>query len=39
VVVLPSEDERPSWAKFSAGQLANAYGGQELEYTVDDLLH
>lgn len=37
VVVLPPEDERQSWVKFSAGQLAAAYGDNEPEYTVNDL--
>jgi hypothetical protein len=37
VVVLPSDDERLAWARFSAGQLAKAYGNTEPEYTAADL--
>jgi hypothetical protein len=37
VVVLPSDDERQDWSRFSAGQLAKAYGDNEPEYTAADL--
>jgi hypothetical protein len=37
VVVLPPDDERQAWSRFSAGQLAKAYGDNEPEYTVADL--
>lgn len=37
VVVLPPDDERSEWARFSAGNLARAYGDAEPEYTQDDL--
>ena len=37
VVVLPSDDERHAWSRFSAGQLAKAYGDTEPEYTTADL--
>lgn len=37
VVVLPPDDERHAWSRFSAGQLAKAYGENEPEYTATDL--
>jgi hypothetical protein len=37
VVVLPPDDERLAWSRFSATQLANAYGANEPEYTATDL--
>ncbi len=37
VVVLPPDDERQAWSRFSAGQLAKAYSDTEPEYTVADL--
>jgi hypothetical protein len=37
VVVLPVDDERLAWSRFSANQLAKAYGDNEPEYTVADL--
>ena len=37
VVVLPPEDERHAWSRFSAGQLAKAYGENEPEYSAADL--
>lgn len=37
VLVLPADDERTAWSRFSAGQLAKAYSDQEPEYTVADL--
>jgi len=37
VVVLPPDDERHAWSRFSAGQLAKAYGDTEPEYTAADL--
>ena len=37
VVVLPPDDERQAWSRFSAGQLAKAYGDHEPEYTAADL--
>ncbi len=37
VVVLPPDDERQSWSRFSAVELAKAYGDTEPEYTADDL--
>jgi hypothetical protein len=37
VVVLPPDDERQAWSRFSAGQLAKAYGDNEPEYTAADL--
>ena len=37
VVVLPPESERQEWSRFSAGQLAKAYGENEPEYTAADL--
>ena len=37
VVVLPPEDERQVWSRFSAAQLAKAYGDNEPEYTAADL--
>jgi hypothetical protein len=37
VVVLPPDDERLAWSRFSAGQLAKAYGNNEPEYTAADL--
>lgn len=37
VVVLPHDDERLAWSRFSATQLANAYGDNEPEYTATDL--
>lgn len=36
VVVLP-DDERQAWSRFSAAQLAKAYGDNEPEYTAADL--
>jgi len=36
VVVLPDE-ERQAWSRFSAAQLAKAYGDNEPEYTAADL--
>ena len=36
VVVLPPDDERNAWSRFSAGQLAKAYGDNEPEYTAAD---
>jgi hypothetical protein len=36
VVVLP-DDERQAWGRFSAAQLAKAYGDNEPEYTAADL--
>jgi hypothetical protein len=37
VVVLPVDEERQAWSRFSAGQLAKAYGDNEPEYTTADL--
>jgi hypothetical protein len=37
VVVLPPDDERHNWSRFSGGQLAKAYGDAEPEYTTADL--
>ena len=37
VVVLPPDDERHAWSRFSAGQLAKVYGENEPEYTAADL--
>ncbi len=37
VVVLPPDDERQAWLRFSAAQLAKAYGDNEPEYTAADL--
>jgi hypothetical protein len=37
VVVLPPDDERDAWWRFSSGQLAKAYGDNEPEYTTADL--
>ena len=37
VVVLPPDDERLTWSRFSAGGLAKAYGNAEPEYTVAHL--
>jgi hypothetical protein len=37
VVVLPPDDERQAWSRFSAGQLAKAYGDNEPEYSTADL--
>ena len=37
VVVLPPEDERHAWSRFSAEQLAKAYSDNEPEYTAADL--
>jgi hypothetical protein len=37
VVVLPPDDERHAWSRFSAGQLAKAYSDTEPEYTAADL--
>lgn len=37
VVVLPPDDQRQAWARFSAAQLAKAYGDNEPEYTAADL--
>jgi hypothetical protein len=37
VVVLPTDDERSEWSRFSASQLGKAYGESEPEYTVADL--
>jgi hypothetical protein len=37
VVVLPRDDERQAWSRFSAAQLAKAYGDHEPEYTAADL--
>ena len=37
VVVLPPEDERHTWSRFSANQLSNAYADSEPEYTAADL--
>jgi hypothetical protein len=37
VVVLPPDDEREGWSRFSAVQLAKAYSDTEPEYTADDL--
>lgn len=37
VVVLPPDDERHAWSRFSSGQLAKAYGDNEPEYTAADL--
>jgi hypothetical protein len=37
VVVLPPDDERHVWSRFSAGQLVRAYGDNEPEYTAADL--
>lgn len=37
VVVLPPDDERLAWSRFSATQLATAYGADEPEYTAADL--
>ena len=37
VVVLPPDDERLAWSRFSAGQLAKAYSDAEPEYTTADL--
>lgn len=36
VVVLP-DDEHQAWSRFSAEQLARAYGDNEPEYTTADL--
>jgi hypothetical protein len=37
VVVIPPDDERGAWSRFSAGQLAKAYSDQEPAYTAADL--
>jgi hypothetical protein len=37
VVVLPTDDERQAWSRFSAEQLAKAYGENEPEYTAADV--
>lgn len=37
VVVLPPDDERHDWSRFSSGQLAKSYGDAEPEYTMADL--
>jgi hypothetical protein len=37
VVVMPPNDEHHAWSRFSAGQLAKAYGSSEPEYSVADL--
>jgi hypothetical protein len=37
VVVLPPDDERHAWSRFSAAQLAKAFGDTEPEYTAADL--
>ncbi|MGO8675563.1 MAG: hypothetical protein ACLQVX_06805 [Limisphaerales bacterium] len=37
VVVLPPDDERHTWSRFSASQLSKAYGDNEPEYTAADL--
>ena len=37
VVVLPPDDERLAWSRFSASHLAKAYGNNEPEYTTADL--
>jgi hypothetical protein len=37
IVVLPAEDEQAVWSRFSANQLAKAYGKDEPEYTAADL--
>jgi len=37
VVVLPPDDERHEWLRFSTSQLAKAYGDNEPEYTAADL--
>ena len=37
VVVLPPDNARHDWSRFSAGQLAKAYGDAEPEYTAADL--
>ena len=37
VVVLPPDDERHAWSRFSASQLSKAYGDNEPEYTAADL--
>ena len=37
VVVLPPDDEHRAWSRFSARQLAKAYGDGEPEYTIADL--
>jgi hypothetical protein len=37
VVVLPPDDQRNEWSRFSASQLAKAYGNSEPEYTAADL--
>ncbi len=37
VVVLPPDDERHAWSRFSAAHLAKAYGDTEPEYTAADL--
>jgi hypothetical protein len=34
VVVLPPEDERQTWSRFSANQLSRAYSENEPEYTA-----
>ena len=34
---LPPDDERQAWSRFSAGQLAKAYGDNEPEYIAADL--
>ena len=36
-VVSDEENERAAWLRFSAQQLANAYGEDEDEYTEDDI--
>jgi hypothetical protein len=37
VVVLPPDDERVAWSRFSTAQLTKAYGDNEPEYTTADL--
>lgn len=37
VVVLPPDNERREWSRFSADQLGKAYGDNEPEYTAADL--
>jgi hypothetical protein len=37
VVILPPEDERQTWSRFSASQLSRAYSQNEPEYTAADL--
>lgn len=37
IVVLPPDNEQQAWSRFSAMQLAKAYGENEPLYTTADL--